>query len=346
MIIYITHYSSSGLPLFLGTLAVGLGGVVTTVNDQILRAVVELASEVALQDGLGAVGVALLRIQRGTRHVGDHGVAAAEGVLGVAQDVVLGCGLGEPNITTVAAEVAGLQSIGDILLDDDGATGSVDKPRTCGVIQLAHVIGQRENYWRGKHTLLHLADQVLVEQTTSLLVQRAVDGDNITLRQHLLKVLDATAANLLLLLGAQRLVVVVQQLLAVKGLETAQHTLTNAANSDGADNLVLEVELVLGGGGDVPLASLNLLVRGHKVAHQRQDGHDNMLSDGHDVGTGDLGDGDTAVGLIGSVQVDVIGADTGGHGQLQVLGLGKALSSQVTGVEAVGLGMLVGISLV
>lgn len=30
-------------------------------------------------------------------------------------------------------------------------------------------------------TLLHLADQLLVEQTTGLLVERAVDGDEITL---------------------------------------------------------------------------------------------------------------------------------------------------------------------
>ena len=34
-------------------------------------------------------------------------------------------------------------------------------------------------------TLLHLADELLVEQTLSLLVERAVDGDNITLgKQH------------------------------------------------------------------------------------------------------------------------------------------------------------------
>lgn len=61
--------------------------------------------------------------------MGDHGVAAAEGVLSVSQRVVLGGGLGEPDITAVAAELAGLESVGDILLDDDGTTGGVDEPR-------------------------------------------------------------------------------------------------------------------------------------------------------------------------------------------------------------------------
>ena len=87
-----------------------------------------LAREVAGEDGLGAVGVALLGVERGTGHVGDHGVTAAPGVLGSAQRVVLGSGLGEPDITTVSSEVAALESLGDILLDNNGATGSVDEP--------------------------------------------------------------------------------------------------------------------------------------------------------------------------------------------------------------------------
>lgn len=61
--------------------------------------------------------------------MGHHGVAATEGVLGVAQRVVLGSGLGEPDVTAVAAEVAGLERLGDVLLDDDSATGGVDEPR-------------------------------------------------------------------------------------------------------------------------------------------------------------------------------------------------------------------------
>lgn len=92
-----------------------------------------LAAEVGLEDRLGAGGVALLGVERGTGHVGDGGIAAlAEGAVGcVAERVVLGCWLREPDVTAVATELARLESLGDVLLDDDGATGGVDEPRAC-----------------------------------------------------------------------------------------------------------------------------------------------------------------------------------------------------------------------
>jgi hypothetical protein len=111
-------------------LAVGLGRIVTLVHNQILRPVVVLAAEVAGQDILDTSRVALLGVDRGTGHVGDHGVASAPGVLGSAQRVVLGCGLREPHVTAVAVELAGGEGLGDILLDDDGTAGGVDEPGT------------------------------------------------------------------------------------------------------------------------------------------------------------------------------------------------------------------------
>lgn len=59
-----------------------------------------------------------------------HSVATAEGVLGVAQWVVLWRGLREPHVATIAAQVAGLEGLGDVLLDDDSTTSSVDEPRS------------------------------------------------------------------------------------------------------------------------------------------------------------------------------------------------------------------------
>lgn len=299
--------------LGLVALTVGLGNVVTAVDDEVLGAVVVAAGEVALEDGLGTVGVADLGIDGGTGHVRNHGVAAAPGALDSTQRVVGGGGLREPDITTVAAEVARLDGLGDILLDDDGTTSGVDEPRA----------------------LLHLGDELLVEQTAGLLVQRAVDGDNITLGEHLLEVVDTAAADLLLNLRGKGLVVVVEELLAVEGLETAEDTLTDTANGNGTDDLALEVELVLSDSSNVPLAAADLLVGGNEVADQGQDGHDNVLSDGDDIAAGDLGNGDTAIGLVGSVQVDVVGTDTSSDGDLEVLGLSQTLSSEVTGVEAV-----------
>lgn len=70
------------LHLLLLALAVRPSSVVTSVDDEVLGTVVELAAEVAGEDSLGAVGVALLGVQRGTGYVRDHGVAATEGVLG------------------------------------------------------------------------------------------------------------------------------------------------------------------------------------------------------------------------------------------------------------------------
>ena len=165
-------------------------------------------------------------------------------------------------------------------------------------------------------------------------MKRSVNGNNITLSKHILQLVNTTAANLLLNLRLKRLVVVVQKLLAVERLQTAQHTLTNTANGNGTNDLILEVELVLGNRRNIPLATANLLVCRDKVADQGEDGHDNMLGDGDDIGPGDLGHGNATVGLVGSVQVDMVRANTGSDGELQVLSFGQALGGQVTGVEA------------
>ena len=116
-------------------------------HDEILGLVVLASGEVGVEDGLGAGGVSLefrlvicsrrlstgsraylLSIDGGAGHVRNHGVASTPGVGGIAERVVLGSGLGEPDVTSVAAEVAGLEGLGDVLLDDDGATGCVDEP--------------------------------------------------------------------------------------------------------------------------------------------------------------------------------------------------------------------------
>ena len=93
-------------PAVLRPITISLGGIITLINNQILRSIIMLATQITLQDRLGAIGISLLRIERCARHVRDHGVSAAEGVLGVAEDVVFWCGLREPDVSSVAAEVA------------------------------------------------------------------------------------------------------------------------------------------------------------------------------------------------------------------------------------------------
>ena len=59
----------------------------------------------------------------------DCGIPAAPVDVGcVSEWVILWCGLWEPHVTTVAAELAVLECFGNVFLDDDGATGGVDEP--------------------------------------------------------------------------------------------------------------------------------------------------------------------------------------------------------------------------
>lgn len=167
-------------------------------------------------------------------------------------------------------------------------------------------------------------------------MKRAVDGDNITLGQHFLKAFNTSAADLLLLFRAQGLVVKVQQLLAVERLQAAKNTLTNTANGNGTDDLALKVVLVLGHSGDIPVSLFNLFVGRNEVADEGKDGHDDVFGNRDDVAAGDLSNGDTTVGLVGGVQVNVVRTDTSSDGNLKLLGFGKTLGSQVAGVEAGG----------
>lgn len=166
-------------------------------------------------------------------------------------------------------------------------------------------------------------------------MQRAVDSDNITLRHHVFQIVNAAASDLLLRLRTQTLVVIVEQLLAVKRLQTTENALANTATANGANHFVFQVVLVLGHGGNVPVTAGNLLVRGDEVADQHEDGHQDVFGDRDDVAARHLGDGDTAVGLVGSIEVDVVGPDARSNRQLEVLCLGQTLSVEVSWMEPV-----------
>lgn len=127
--IIITHsFQNDWRDLSLVPLAIGLSNVITAVNNEILVSIVMTAREVALENSLGALSVTDLCIDRGTRHVRNHGVATTPRALDVAEWVVLRGGLGIPDITAVASQVARLDSLSNILLDDNGTTGSVNEP--------------------------------------------------------------------------------------------------------------------------------------------------------------------------------------------------------------------------
>lgn len=283
-------------------------------HNQIRQLIILLPTQIALQNPLRPLRISLLRINARPAHMRHHSIATTMLVLRRAQHMVLWRRLGEPHIASVSAQLSGLEGRGDVLFDDDGAAGGVDEPGAG----------------------LHLADELFVEQAAGLLVQWAVDGDDVALGQHLLQTVDAATPNLLLLLLAQGLVIKVQQLLAIKRPQSPQDSLSNSANGNGTNDLVLKIILVLGHGSDVPVPVLDLLVCRDEVADQHEDGHDDVLSDRDDIGAGNFGDSHATVSRVGGIEVNVVGADAGCDGDLEFLGFGEALLGEVAWVESRG----------
>lgn len=165
-------------------------------------------------------------------------------------------------------------------------------------------------------------------------MQRAVDGDDVALGQHFLQVIHTSASNLLLNLRFKGLVIEVQQLLAVEGFESSQHTLANTPNSDCTYDLVLKVIFVLSNSGDVPVPTSDLLVSWNKVANKGKDSHEDMLCHGYHVGPSHFSDDDPTIGLVCGIEVNVVRSNAGSDGELELLSFGEPFGSQVTWMEA------------
>lgn len=71
----------------------------------------------------------------------------------------------------------------------------------------------------------------------------------------------------------------------------------------------------------------------HEVANEDQDCHDHVLGYRDDIAASDLSDGDSTVSIIRSVQIHVIGADTSGHRELEILCLSQTLRTQISRME-------------
>ncbi len=119
--------------------------------------------------------------------------------------------------------------------------------------------------------------------------------------------------------------------LAVEWLEPLEHSVTNSTSSNGTNDLVLKIERESTDVGDVPATGHDLLVSWYKVSEQDQDGHHDVLGHGNDVATGYFAY--TDLSFVTGVQVDVVGSDTGSDTELEVLGSGDELPSQVAGME-------------
>ena len=164
-------------------------------------------------------------------------------------------------------------------------------------------------------------------------MQWTIDCDNVTLTQHLLQALHTPAADLLFDLRFERLIIKVEQFLAFEWLQPPEHALADAANSNGAHHLAFKIVLVLSDPSDIPSACLDLLMGGDEIANESQDCHEDVLGDGNDIGACDFRNGDTAIGLVRGIEINMIGSDTCRNGKLELLGFFETLLGQVAGVE-------------
>jgi hypothetical protein len=137
-------------------------------------------------------------------------------------------------------------------------------------------------------------------------MQRAVDSDHVTLTQHLLKSIHASASNLFLNLGFQWLVVKIEKFLAVKWLKSSKNALTNAADSNSTYNFSFQVIFILCRACHIPVSGFDLFVCRDKVSNKVENGHDDMFGDRNDIGSSDLGDGDTTIDFVCSIQIDMV----------------------------------------
>lgn len=64
-----------------------------------------------------------------------------------------------------------------------------------------------------------------------------------------------------------------------------------------------------------------------------------MFGNGDDIGAGNFSDDDSTIGLVGCIEVDMVGANTSGDGEFEVLGFGETFGGQVARVKAMRIGV-------
>lgn len=62
--------------------------------------------------------------------MGRHGISTSRRVESIAEWVILGGRLREPDVSSVSGKLAGFEGLGDVFFDNDGTTGGVDEDRS------------------------------------------------------------------------------------------------------------------------------------------------------------------------------------------------------------------------
>jgi len=260
-----THPSLNTYPLtpsacLLSALTISFGGIVTVDDDDICM-VLLLACKETAKNILGARGITSLGVEGRATVMRHHTVTSPQLVLHRPPRVVLGSWLNIPDVTGVTGELAALEGCLDGHAVADSTTGGVDEPST----------------------LLEVLEEFGIDETAGSFVQGAVDGDDIAHGDHFLKRFDPASLDSGSGLLGKRSVVEIDEFFTVKGHETLEDTVTDTTGTDGADDFAFEIKRVTSDGRDLPVAALDHLVCGDKVAHEEKDRHDDVFCNGDDV---------------------------------------------------------------
>jgi len=221
-----------------------------------------------------------------------------------APGVILRGGLGEPHVTCVTGETAILKGGADVVAVADLTTSGVHNVSTS----------------------LHLVDHVVIKQMLSLRVERAVDGDNVAVRNHVFHSGVIGQVELGLNVSRETMSVIVVKL-NIEGIKSAENGKTDTTRRNGTDVHAFKIVGTRDTVSDVPSTRHNLLVGGNVIADKGEDHHDDVFSNADGVAESDLSDCNVAG--ASSFQVDVIRADTGGETHLKVRGLSNALCRDI-----------------
>ena len=167
----------------------------------------------------------------------NHSITTSECVLHSTPDMIARSGLDIPYITSISIQLSTLESSGNIILITNGTASSIDKPSA----------------------FLEVLEQISIDKSTGSFVQRAVDSDNVTLRDKFLEVGDFACSHCLGSCLWKRCIVIVKKLLAIKWDKTFKDTVTDAACADGTNDLAFKIKGIPGDFRYLPVSTFNHL---------------------------------------------------------------------------------------
>ena len=181
---------------------------------------------------------------------------------------------------------------------------------------------------------------VCIDRWNHLEIQNALRPDGVSSVCDMNGSAWNTRPNTPKLAGWERVVVIVQKLLAIERLETLQDPVSDPTCPNGANNFTLKIKGVPGDVSYFPVSAFDHLVSGHEVPDEKEDRHHDVFCDGRDIGPSHFQDlnlfvdgceheritldsvsGGACEMVLACIQIDVVTANTSRNAKFQVLSL-------------------------